>query len=78
MLWTLLAIYFKGSILDSILSARFLPTLTKKSLNEFAIVTGLVVESLSIINSDCNVEDLSSLAIISLITFHFLWLSLPY
>ena len=35
---------------DFIFSARFLPTLAKKSLNEFAITSGLVVGTVSIIN----------------------------
>ena len=37
---------------DFIFSARFLPTLAKKSLNEFAITSGLVVGPVSIINSE--------------------------
>ena len=43
MLRRLFAIYFNGSMSDFIFLARILPTLTKKSLNEFAITSGLVV-----------------------------------
>ena len=41
--WTLFVIYFNGAMSDFIFSARFLPTLTKKSLNEFAIVNEFAI-----------------------------------
>ena len=64
MLRRLFAIYFNGSMSDFIFSARFLPTLTKKSLNEFAITSGLVVGTVSIINSDCSINNKFRLQII--------------